>query len=131
MFSCLLLAASLAFTEADAQFAFSSASNFVERCTPRDAGTVRGQLAANWILDTVSMQGVDIRRDRFRAATPKGPRDFVNLYCEFRGDPDAAWVVVMSHFDTKPGSSCPGANDGASTTGLLMALASAAASPWK
>lgn len=127
MLHSLILAASLAFTEADARFAYGCASNLVENCTPRDAGTVRGRLASNWILDTVSAEGVDIRRDSFRADTPRGERTFTNLYCEFMTDPDADWVVVMSHFDTKPATCCPGANDGASTTGLLVALARAVA----
>ena len=35
----------------------------------------------------------------------------------------AGWIVLVSHFDTKPGARCPGANDGASTSGLLVALA--------
>ena len=123
----LILAASLAFTSSDAQFAYDCASNFVANCTPRDAGTVRGRIASNWILDTASAEGVDIRRDSFRANTPAGERTFTNLYCEFKTDPEAEWVVVMSHFDTKPGTCCPGANDGASTTGLLVALARAVA----
>ena len=123
MLQSLILAASIAFTEADANFAWECASNLVERCTPRDAGTVRGKLAANWILDTATIHGADIRRDVFRAMTPLGERTMTNLYCEFESDPKADWVVVMSHFDTKPHTGCPGANDGASTTGLLMALA--------
>jgi len=123
MLHSLILAASIAFTEADARFAFECASNLVERCTPRDAGTVRGKLAANWILDTATTHGADMRRDVFRAMTPRGERTMTNLYCEFETDPGADWVVVMSHFDTKPYTGCPGANDGASTTGLLMALA--------
>lgn len=125
MLHSLILAASLAFTGADAQFAYDCASNFVASCTPRDAGTVRGRIASYWILDTASAEGVDIRRDAFRADTPRGERMFTNLYCEFETDPEAGWVVVMSHFDTKPGTSCPGANDGASTTGLLIAFARA------
>ena len=123
MLNALILAASVAFSASDAQFAYSCASNFVNECTPRDAGTVRGKIASNWILDKVSSEGVDIRRDVFKADTPNGERTFTNLYCEFRKDQSADWVVVMSHFDTKPGSDSPGANDGASTTGLLMALA--------
>lgn len=127
MLSCLLMAASLVFTEGDAAFAFECASNLVERCTPRDAGTIRGRLASSWLLDTISMQGVNVRRDHFRAMTPKGMRDFTNLYCMFETNPSDDWVVVMSHYDTKPGMACPGANDGASTTGLLIALARAVA----
>lgn len=125
MFSALLLAASLAFTESDAAFALECASNLVERFTPRDAGTVRGRLASNWLLDTVSAQGADVRRDRFAVDTPFGRREMVNLYCAFETNPSDEWIVLISHYDTKPGIACPGANDGASTTGLLIALARA------
>ncbi len=120
----VLLAASLAFSPADAHVAYVTASNLVERHTPRDAGTLRGMAAANFILDSASAQGADVRLDRFTAMTPKGERTFTNLVSEFRcGDSNAPWIVLMSHYDTKPGVACPGANDGASTTGLLVALA--------
>jgi len=130
MLSALFLSAALVFTEADADFAFDCVSNLVERCTPRDAGTVGGHLAANWILDRASMAGVDVRRDRFRALmrTADGrtsERTFTNLYAALKKSPTAPWVVFTSHYDTKPGCDCPGANDGASTTGLLIALAAA------
>ena len=125
MISSLLIAASLAFTESDAAFAFECASNFVERCTPRDAGTLRGRLASNWLLDTVSSQGANVKRDRFKVDTPRGPREMTNLYCAFSTNPTNDWVVLISHYDTKPGVKCPGANDGASTTGLLIAFARA------
>ena len=113
------------FTEADAQVAFAAASNLVERCTPRDAGTLRGILAANWILDRVSRTGADAAIDKFRAPTPDGERTFANVTVEFLGTKtNAAWIVVMSHFDTMPGigEGFQGANDGASTSGLLIAL---------
>lgn len=124
MISCIFAAAAaIAFSRADAEFAHSFASNMVEQCTPRDAGTVRGKIAANWILDRVSAQGADIRRDCFTARTPKGMRDFTNLYCMFKAPTNTGWTVLVSHFDTKPGTNCPGANDGASTSGLLAAFA--------
>lgn len=119
----LLLAVALQFTADDAAFACSTAKTFVEACTPREAGTIRGGIAANWILDQASMIGADIRRVPFMATTPKGPRQMVNLYAEFKGNPTNRWVVLVSHFDTKPGVECPGANDGAATTALLIALA--------
>jgi len=130
MLSALLVSAALVFTEADAGFAYECASNFVATCTPRDAGTIGGHLAANWILDTASRTGADVRRDRFTAPVRLADgkvveRGFINLYATFKTTPDAPWVVFVSHYDTKPGSNCPGANDGASTTGLLIALASA------
>lgn len=118
-----VLAAALAFTPQDATNALAHASAFVAECTPRDAGTIRGRIAANWILDRVSILGADVRRDVFTAKTPKGNRSFTNLTCGFAAKPNEPWTVLVSHFDTKPGLNCPGANDGASTTGLLIALA--------
>lgn len=119
----VLLAAALVFTPEDAAFARTTTCSFVASCTPRDAGTIRGSIAANWILDETSMMGVDIRRDVFTASTPKGDRRFTNLYVELMSNPTSRWVVLVSHYDTKPGVECPGANDGAVTTALLMSMA--------
>ena len=127
----LLLAAALEFTPQDAHLAFESARELVEECTPRDAGTIRGRLAANRILDAASATGANVRRDVFKAMTPKGERTLTNLYADFpSSDAEAGWVIVISHFDTKAGTNCPGANDGASTSGLLVGLANAY-SNWK
>ena len=122
----IALAAALAFTPQDARLSYETARKLVEECSPRDAGTIRGRIAANHILDLASSSGADVRRDVFRAQTPKGEREFVNLYAEFlSGKEDDRWVVVLSHYDTKPGTNCPGANDGASTAGLLVGLSNA------
>ena len=126
MFIPLILAAALEFTAQDARVAYETARELVAECTPRDAGTIRARIAANRILDVASMTGADVRRDVFRAKTPKGEREFTNLYAEFKsGGDDARWVVVVSHFDTKAGTRCPGANDGAATSGLLVGLVNA------
>ncbi len=117
------LAAALVFSPTDAKLADRTTREFVAKCTPRDAGTVRGRIAANFILDAASAAGCDVYLDRFTAKTPKGERTFTNLKTEFCSDPGGEWVVLLSHYDTKPGVKCPGANDGASTTGLLVALA--------
>lgn len=119
----ILFAASLAFSRSDAALAYTTASRLVERHTPRDAGTFRGRCAADFLLNAANGVGADVIRDEFRAKTPKGERTFVNLYAEFRSAPSDPWVVFISHYDTKPGTKCPGANDGASTSGLLVALA--------
>jgi len=123
----LLLSAALTFTPHDAQLAYEHAQSLVANCTPRDAGTVRGRIiAANHILDAASSAGADVRRDCFKAMTPRGEREFTNLYAEYAsGDESDKWVVLISHYDTKPESGCPGANDGASTSGLLVGLANA------
>ena len=120
-----LLAAALSFTPQDAHLSYEKARELVETCTPRDAGTIRGKIAANRILDAASAAGADVRLDQFRAMTPAGEKEFTNLYAEFRSDATSRWVVVLSHYDTKPGTNCPGANDGAATSGLLIGLANA------
>ena len=122
MFS-VFLAASLVFSQADANLAFKTATSLVEKHTPRDSGTTRSMLASNFLLDAASAAGADVRRDMFIAKTPKGERRFTNLVASFKRDPDAPWIVLVSHYDTKTGVDCPGANDGASTSGLLVALA--------
>lgn len=122
----LIFAAALQFTPADAHVAYEQARELVEQCTPRDAGTIRGRIAANHILDAASAVGADVRRDSFKAMTPRGEKDFTNLYATFKGhDPESRWVILMSHFDTKSGVECPGANDGASSSGLLVSIANA------
>ena len=119
----LLLAVGLVFSPNDADRAYQLADRFVSACTPRDAGTIRGKIAANFILDEASKTGADVNRDVFMAETPKGPRPMTNLSCEFSTDESTNWVVVVSHFDTKHGVACPGANDGAASTALLISLA--------
>ena len=131
MLAVPLISAALAFSPADAKLAYDTARTLVEECTPRDAGSIRGRLAANRILDAASAAGADVRRDVFMAATPKGEKRFTNLYGDVRGsDRDAGWVVLVSHYDTKSGTSCPGANDGAATSGLLVGIANALSS-WR
>ena len=119
-------AAVVKFTHDDARNAYSTAADFVRDCTPRDAGTVRGRLAANWIMDRVSRTGADAVVDQFRADSPRGMKSFANVFVEIPGtNQNAPWIVLISHFDTPPGigEGFEGANDGASTTALLIALA--------
>lgn len=120
-----LLLAALLWTTNDAARALAVAEDFVRDCTPREAGTIRGHLAASWLLDVASAAGANVKRDIFRAETPEGTRRFTNLYATFASNPTNRYAVFVSHYDTKGG--CPGANDGASTSALLVALADALA----
>ena len=63
-----LLAASLVFSQADANLAFKTATSLVEKHTPRDSGTARSALAANFLLDAASAAGADVRRDEIGRA---------------------------------------------------------------
>ena len=113
------------FGAAEAREAYATAADFVRDCTPRDAGTIRGRLAANWLMDRVSRTGVDAFVDSFKAETPNGTKPFANVVVEFKGTREnAPWIVLLSHYDTAPGigAGFEGANDGASTSALLVAL---------
>ena len=122
IFSCIL-AAALAFSQEDAEGALHLADEFITKHPVRDAGTSEGIRAANWVFDHASVAAGRAERDFFYADTPKGRRTFVNVYATIARDPTRPWTVLVSHFDTKPGIGCPGANDGASTTALLLKLA--------
>ena len=121
-------AAPVTFTRDDARAAYEAADAFVRECTPRHAGTLRGRLAANWLFDRASWSGADASRDLFKDKTPLGEQQFCNALLEFPGTrTNDNWIVIMSHFDTPRTAKqpCAGANDGASTSALLIALADA------
>ena len=117
--------ADFVFKPSDARVAFTAASELVRRYSPRDAGTANGRRAAELIRQQAARQGVSVRLDPFTARSRGEMRAFVNVVAELPGtDAQAPWIVLMSHFDTKPGiAGFQGANDGASTSGLLVALA--------
>lgn len=118
-----LLAATLLFAPADADIAYDTASELVKKHTPRDSGTLSSRRAADFIYDRLKASGASAELDFFKADTPAGERYFVNVESAFVSNTNNEWIVFVSHFDTKKGVACPGANDGASTTGLLIALA--------
>lgn len=118
-----LLAATLLFAPADADIAYDTASELVKKHTPRDSGTLSSRRAADFIYDRLKALGAKAELDFFKVDTPAGERYFVNVESEFVSNTNNEWIVFVSHFDTKKGVACPGANDGASTTGLLIALA--------
>ena len=114
----------LTFTTEQASNALSRVEGFVTACTPRDAGTPGAERAAAWLHDQLIENGVNAAIDRFTDETPRGPKPFANVLATLPGEGDE-WVVLLSHFDTKCGISegFQGANDGASSTGLLLELA--------
>ncbi len=116
------------FTAADATNAYDYAAALVKSYTPRHAGTPGAIAAAEWICSRAKRCGLSAKIDRFRAPSPDGEWEFANVMGEMRGmdGSSAPWIVFISHFDTyrNAGAGFEGANDSASTTGLLLALAS-------
>jgi glutaminyl-peptide cyclotransferase len=70
------------------------------------------------------LKGVDVEQDKFTAQTPVGKFPMNNIIAKFPGKKDGI-IVVAGHYDTPyylP-KTFVGANDGASSTALLLALA--------
>ena len=70
------------------------------------------------------LKGVEVEQDKFTAQTPAGKFPINNIIAKFPGKKDGI-IVVAGHYDTNyplP-KTYVGANDGGSTTALLLALA--------
>lgn len=112
------------FTAENGSNALARAGELVSRFTPRDAGTKGAEEAAAWICGQLQAVGVDAKVDSFSDKTPRGETRFHNVLGTIPGTGDE-WIVLLSHFDTMSGvgKGFEGANDGASSTGLLLELA--------
>lgn len=93
---------------------------------PRDAGTFGAAAAAEWIADELGAAGLQPITDVFAGPDPRGAGTltFRNVTASLPGK-TRKHILLLSHYDTKAGvaSDFIGANDGGSSTGLLLALA--------
>ena len=98
---------------------------------PRDTGTPGGERAAQWLAAELQHAGLETAIDTFTNDTPAGPLTCRNVLAQLplshftKCENSNEWIVLLSHFDTKAGISTNfiGANDGGSSTGLLLELA--------
>lgn len=91
--------------------------------SPRDAGTPTGRKAAEHILQRLKSFGVSAQIDTFIDQTPAGEKTMHNVVGRIPGS-NGQWIILGSHFDTMPGiEGFQGANDGGSSTGVLLELA--------
>ena len=83
--------------------------------------------AREYIEAQLRHSGWQVTRQGFTEETPRGKVRFVNLIARFSGDGNAAApsFLLCSHYDTKLFDAIRfvGANDGGSSTGLLLELA--------
>ncbi|MBI2441196.1 MAG: M28 family peptidase [Lentisphaerae bacterium] len=97
--------------------------------SPREAGTPGARAAAGHLLKRLQTIGIQASLEAFTDDTPAGPTTFWNVMGTIpaAGGKSAAadWIFLGSHFDTKSGISpgFQGANDSASSSGLLLELA--------
>ncbi len=90
-------------------------------------GSPGHQKTQDLIRQTLQKNGAQIETDEFTATTPRGPIAVHNIIGKFNvsADPKQPIFILAGHYDTlfKPGFI--GANDGASSTGILLAFAEA------
>jgi glutaminyl-peptide cyclotransferase len=94
---------------------------------PRPAGSEALEKSRVYIADQLRRSGWSVTRQAFTDDTPRGKVQFVNLIAQFSGKGNAASpsFLLCSHYDTKMFDTVRfvGANDGGSSTGLLLELA--------
>lgn len=127
---CMLLFAGAATARqpaSPASFSGQQAYNYTKAVTdmgPRPVGSPAHAKMENYILAQLKKFGLKPEIDQFTASTPLGPREMRNIIVRFPGQTGKA-VLVGGHYDTKLESrfAFVGANDGGSSTGVLMELA--------
>jgi glutaminyl-peptide cyclotransferase len=91
---------------------------------PRPSGSEAIEKSRHYIEDQLRRFGWQVTRQAFTDDTPRGKVQFVNLIAQFPGKA-APLFLLCSHYDTKMFDAIQfvGANDGGSSTGLLLELA--------
>ena len=95
---------------------------------PHPAASGAIEKCRTYLEKQLTLSGWTVSRQTFTDSTPRGQVQFVNLIARFdvRGDKTAApSFLLCSHYDTKSFDTFRfvGANDGGSSTGLLLELA--------
>ena len=93
---------------------------------PRPSGSEAIEKSRHYIEDQLRRFGWQVTRQAFTDDTPRGKVQFVNLIAQFPSQENTAPLFLLcSHYDTKTFEAIKfvGANDGGSSTGLLLELA--------
>jgi glutaminyl-peptide cyclotransferase len=112
------------------EFSGEKALAYVQRLVdfgPRPAGSKSIEKSREYIENELRRSGWQVVRQAFSDETPRGKIQFVNLVAQFPDHGKAAShsFLLCSHYDTKFFDTIRfvGANDGGSSTGLLLELA--------
>jgi len=92
---------------------------------PRPPGSEAIEKSRDYIENQLRLSGWQVTRQAFTDDTPRGKVRFVNLIARFPTQGSSApSILLCSHYDTKTFDSFRfvGANDGGSSTGLLLEL---------
>ena len=91
---------------------------------PRPDGSPAIAKLRTLIEQQLAMRGCEVISDRFTGQTPDGPIPMENIIAKFPGRSGRA-IAITGHFDTKKLANFVGANDGGSSTGVLLEMAAA------
>ncbi len=98
---------------------------------PRPSGSPELTRAASYIKTQLQGYGLAVDEQVFTAPTPYGPKQFRNITAKSRVQTDGPnrVIIIGSHYDTKfmTNVTFVGANDGGSSTGVLLEIARVAA----
>lgn len=91
---------------------------------PRPPESEAIEKSRKYVAEQLQPLGWTVSRQEFSGDTPRGKKRFVNLIAKFGGGARASFLLC-SHYDTKTFDTGAflGANDGGSSTGLLLELA--------
>ena len=95
----------------------------------RPPGSAGHRKTAELIRQVLQKDGARIETDDFTASTPRGPVPVHNIIGKFNvtADPKQPIFILAGHYDTLFQPGFIGANDGASSTAILLAFADALA----
>jgi len=95
----------------------------------RPPGSAGHQKTRDLINQVLKKNGAQIENDDFTATTPRGPVEVHNIIGKFNvgSDPNQPIFILGGHYDTLFKKGFIGANDGASSTAILLAFADALA----
>jgi hypothetical protein len=116
-------------TAAPRSFNGAAALNFAAKSVafgPRPSGTAANAKLRAYIHEQLTSCRCEVSSDSFTAQTPDGPVAMENIIAKFPGKSGRA-IAITGHFDTKKMANFVGANDGASSTGILLEMAAAMA----
>lgn len=90
----------------------------------RPAGSKELAQTREFIVGEMRAANLKVSLDEFTAQTPVGERRMANITAELAGE-SADFIIISSHYDTKlfKDQKFVGANDGASSTAVVMELA--------
>ncbi len=123
----IVLTLGLSFSAAAKNFSGADAFALTRQAValgPRPDGSPAIAKLRAMIRQHLATLGCEVISDKFTAQTPDGPLAMENIIAKFPGKSGRA-IAITGHYDTKKMAGFVGANDGGSSTGMLLELASA------